>query len=304
MKQYHALLEHILANGADKDDRTGTGTRSVFGYQMRFDLAKGFPLVTTKKTSFKNILTELLWFIRGNPSIDFLHEHGCHIWDEWVKPNGTFGPIYGAQWRSWGPGLGIDQLQNAINTLKTNPDDRRMIVSAWNVTDVESGDMALPPCHVMFQFYSAPMNLSDRTCRLPALPQETAAKMLGMDDIKAAHRQLDERGTPRRKLSCQLYQRSCDTFLGVPYNIASYALLTHMVAQLTGHAVGDFVWTGGDVHIYKNHFDKVHELLRREVRPLPTLKLQAKPNIDDYVHSDFELVGYNPWPTIKAEVAV
>lgn len=309
MYEYKKALKHIINNGVYKGDRTGTGTLSVFGYQMRFPLSEGFPIVTAKFTPFKLIATELLWFLKGNPDISFLHDNNCHIWDEWVKSDGTFGPIYGKQWRSWPDyrilldndekdikslkrgyqvtGLeyespegsvtaylckrDIDQIANVIRTLKTNPDDRRMIVSAWNVADVEYGDMALPPCHVLFQFYSAPG------------PTEGG----------------------KRVLSCQLYQRSCDIFLGVPFNIASYALLTHMIAQVTDHYVGDFIWTGGDVHLYTNHEQQAKTYLEQPMHLLPTLALsQDIIHIDDFTLSDMALVGYEHSGSIKAPVAV
>lgn len=285
MKQYHDMLEKIRFEGVDKGDRTGTGTRSIFGHQMRFDLKAGFPLLTTKFTPFRLILTELLWFLQGNPNISYLHEHNNHIWDEWVKEDGTFGPIYGSQWRSWpNPVITyddangehirdepIDQIANVINQLITNPNDRRMIVSAWNVADVEAGKMALPPCHVLFQFYTRPLLTGG----------------LG--------------------LSCQLYQRSCDTFLGVPFNIASYALLTHMIAELVGMRADEFIWTGGDVHIYKNHFPQVDKLLTHnpELCALPNLKFTRQVNnIDEFTVGDFELQGYTSYPPLKADISV
>ena len=273
MRQFHDMLLNIRIRGVDKQNRTGVDTRAIFGYQMRFDLSKGFPLVTTKFTSFKNIATELLWFLQGSPNINYLHSVGNHIWDEWAFPDGTFGPIYGYQWRTWpaADGTSIDQIANVINKLKSNPDDRRMIVSAWNVDAVESGAMALPPCHVLFHFFTRP----------PTTPDG------------------------KRKLDCLLYQRSCDTFLGVPYNVASYALLTHMIAHVVGMEPGDFVWTGGDVHIYKNHTEQVSELLRREPYPLPTLEINSEvTDIDDFVLEDFVLKGYKHDPAIKAPVAV
>ena len=263
MKPYIDLLRHILDNGVDKSDRTGTGTRSVFGYQMRFDLAKGFPIVTTKKVFIKSVIHELLWFLRGESNIKYLCEHGVTIWNEWADANGELGPVYGVQWRSWRGWDGgvIDQIARVIDRIKTKPDDRRLIVSAWNVADIEK--MALPPCHLLFQFYVA-----------------------------------------NGKLSCQLYQRSCDVFLGVPFNIASYALLTMMVAQVCGLKPGEFVWTGGDVHIYSNHMEQVQLQLTREPRPLPTMRIVGKDDIDKFVYEDFELVGYDPHSSIKAPVAV
>lgn len=264
MEQYHNLLKHILENGHSKDDRTGVGTTSVFGYQMRFDLAKGFPLVTTKKLHLKSIIYELLWFLNGDTNIKYLKEHGVSIWDEWADENGDLGPVYGYQWRSW-PGRNgekIDQITKLIDQLKAKPDSRRHIVTAWNPADVDK--MALPPCHAMFQFYVA-----------------------------------------NSKLSCQLYQRSCDTFLGLPFNIASYALLVHMIAQQCDFQVGDFVWTGGDVHIYNNHVEQVNIQLGREPYALPTLNIKRKPDsIFDYRFEDFEIVNYQAHPSIKAPIAV
>lgn len=258
MHIYQELLRHILTQGSEKTDRTGTGTRSVFGYQMRFDLQAGFPLLTTKKVHFKSIVYELLWFLRGDTNIGYLKEHGVSIWDEWADENGDLGPIYGKQWRDW---QGIDQIAQVIETLKHNPDSRRMLVSAWNVPEL--GKMALQPCHALFQFYVAD-----------------------------------------GKLSCQLYQRSADVFLGVPFNIASYALLTMMMAQQCDLALGDFVWTGGDVHLYSNHLTQAQEQLSRSPRPLPQLELDKAQSIDAYRFEDIRLIGYDPLPAIKAAVAV
>lgn len=264
MKQYLDLLRHIQSEGVLKSDRTGTGTKSVFGYQMRFDLQDGFPLLTTKKVHLKSIIYELLWFISGDTNIRYLNEHGVSIWDEWADENGDLGPVYGHQWRSWPnpDGTHTDQLMDVIEMIKKSPDSRRLIVSAWNPSEVDR--MALPPCHSLFQFYVAD-----------------------------------------GKLSCQLYQRSADTFLGVPFNIASYALLTMMIAQCCNLAPGTFVHTLGDAHIYTNHFNQVAEQLSREPRALPTMKINPdKKDILDFVYEDFELVGYDPWPAIKAPVAV
>ena len=264
MKQYHDLMRRVLEEGAKKEDRTGTGTVSVFGHQMRFDLSEGFPMVTTKKLHLKSIVHELLWFLAGDTNIKYLNDNGVRIWNEWADENGDLGPVYGHQWRSWGcaDGHTVDQISNVIERIKTNPDDRRLIVSAWNVGEIPK--MALPPCHAFFQFYVAD-----------------------------------------GRLSCQLYQRSADIFLGVPFNIASYALLTHMVAQQTGLEVGDFIWTGGDCHIYSNHQEQVRTQLEREPRPLPRLVISRKPeSIFDYRYEDFALEGYDPHPAIKAPVAV
>ncbi|RMX04274.1 thymidylate synthase [Corticibacter populi] len=262
--QYEDLLRHVFEHGTPKGDRTGTGTRSVFGHQMRFDLAEGFPLVTTKKVHLKSIIYELLWFLRGERNVHWLQERGVSIWDEWARADGDLGPVYGAQWRSWPTPDGghIDQIAQVIETLRQNPDSRRIIVSAWNVAELDQ--MALMPCHAFFQFYVAD-----------------------------------------GKLSCQLYQRSADLFLGVPFNIASYALLTHMVAQQTDLAVGDFIWTGGDCHIYDNHVDQVREQLSRTPLPYPTLHVKRRPaSIFDYAYEDFEVLGYQHHPAIKAPVAV
>ncbi len=269
--QYEDFVRHVRTHGVFKADRTGTGTTSVFGYQMRFDLNEGFPLVTTKKVHLKSIIHELLWFLTGSSNNNDLRARGVTIWDEWARPDGDLGPVYGVQWRSWpkADGTHIDQIAEVIRTLKTNPDSRRIIVSAWNVADLDK--MALMPCHAFFQFYVAP-------------PTEAGQ---------------------RGKLSCQLYQRSADIFLGVPFNIASYALLTHMVAQQCDLAVGDFIWTGGDCHIYSNHTEQVALQLSREPRPYPTLTILRKPDsIFDYQYEDFEITGYDPHPAIKAPVAV
>jgi thymidylate synthase len=264
MQAYLDLLTHIKENGTFKSDRTGTGTTSVFGYQMRFNLEEGFPLVTTKKTHLKSIIHELLWFLNGETNIGYLTENGVRIWDEWADANGDLGPVYGKQWRSWegANGVVIDQIKEAVHTLKMNPDSRRIIVSAWNVADLPK--MALMPCHAFFQFYVA-----------------------------------------NGKLSCQLYQRSADVFLGVPFNIASYALLTMMMAQVCDLGLGDFVWTGGDTHLYSNHMEQVDLQLTRTPRALPTMKIN--PNVKDildFKYEDFTLEGYDPHPGIKAPVAV
>lgn len=264
MQQYHDLLRHILANGTRKTDRTGTGTISVFGYQMRFDLQKGFPLVTTKKVHTKSIIYELLWFLKGDTNTKYLKDHGVSIWDEWADADGNLGPVYGKQWRSWEAPNGqvIDQFMDVLKQLKNSPDSRRIIVSAWNPADLPK--MALSPCHALFQFYVAD-----------------------------------------NKLSCQLYQRSADVFLGVPFNIASYALLTMMIAQECGFEYGDFIWTGGDTHIYLNHLEQVELQLSREPKELPTMKLNPDvKSVFDFTFEDFTLENYNPWPGIKAPVAV
>ncbi len=264
MRQYHDLMKEVLAKGVKKSDRTGTGTISVFGHQMRFNLAEGFPMVTTKKLHLKSIIYELLWFLKGSTDNNWLKERGVSIWNEWAAPDGDLGPIYGYQWRSWPApnGQHIDQITEVIDTIKKNPDSRRIIVSAWNVADIPR--MALAPCHAFFQFYVAD-----------------------------------------GKLSCQLYQRSADIFLGVPFNIASYALLTHMVAQQCNLEVGDFVWTGGDCHLYSNHLEQVDLQLSREFFPLPKLNILRKPaSIFDYEFEDFEILGYESHPHIKAPVAV
>jgi thymidylate synthase len=264
MNQYHDLLERILSDGAEKTDRTGTGTLSVFGHQMRFNLASGFPMLTTKKLPLKSIIYELLWFLKGNTNVRYLQEHKVTIWDEWADENGDLGPVYGSQWRSWPApdGRSIDQISNLIEMIRKNPDSRRLIVSAWNPADVDK--MALPPCHCLFQFYVA-----------------------------------------NGKLSCQLYQRSADVFLGVPFNIASYALLTMMVAQVTGLKPGDFVHSLGDAHLYSNHLDQARLQLTRLTRPLPTMSIN--PDVKDifsFRYEDFTLENYDPHPHIKAEVAV
>jgi thymidylate synthase len=264
MKQYHDLLNHVLNNGVLKEDRTGTGTKSVFGYQMRFNLQEGFPLLTTKKVHLRSIIHELLWFLKGNTNIAYLHENKVTIWDEWADANGDLGPIYGHQWRSWQSPDGdvIDQISEVIKMIKTNPDSRRLIVSAWNPGELSK--MALPPCHILFQFY-----------------------------------------VTNGRLSCQLYQRSADIFLGVPFNIASYALLTMMIAQVTGLQPGEFIHTFGDAHIYMNHLEQVNLQLSRSFKPLPIMTLNPEvKDINDFKFSDFTLTGYDPHPAIKASVAV
>lgn len=264
MKQYHDLMQHVLDHGVEKHDRTGTGTISVFGYQMRFNLADGFPMVTTKKLHLRSIIHELIWFLKGETNIQYLKENGVSIWDEWADEQGNLGPVYGSQWRSWkgADGKTVDQITQVIEQIKKNPDSRRLIVSAWNVAEIEN--MALPPCHAFFQFYVA-----------------------------------------NGKLSCQLYQRSADIFLGVPFNIASYALLNMMVAQVCGLEPGEFVHTLGDAHLYSNHLDQARLQLSREFRPLPTMKINTDvKNIFDFKFEDFTLEGYDPHPHIKAAVAI
>jgi len=264
MQQYEDFMRHVYEHGTSKTDRTGTGTRSIFGHQMRFDLSQGFPLVTTKKLHTKSIFIELLWFLRGSSNVRWLQERGVSIWDEWADANGDLGPVYGVQWRSWPTpdGRHIDQISNVLRQIRENPDSRRLIVSAWNVSDIPN--MALPPCHAFFQFYVAD-----------------------------------------GKLSCQLYQRSADIFLGVPFNIASYALLTHMVAQQCDLEVGDFIWTGGDCHLYSNHFEQVELQLSRAPHPYPRLNIKRKPaSLFEYEYEDFEIVDYQFHPHIKAPVAV
>jgi thymidylate synthase len=264
MQQYLDLMRHILEKGVQKEDRTGTGTLSVFGYQMRFDLAEGFPLVTTKKVHLRSIIHELLWFLKGETNIQYLKDNGVSIWDEWADANGELGPVYGKQWRSWATPSGetIDQITQVIRQIKNNPDSRRLIVSAWNVADVDK--MKLPPCHTFFQFYVA-----------------------------------------NGRLSCQLYQRSADVFLGVPFNIASYALLTMMVAQVCNLQPGEFIWTGGDTHLYSNHLEQVQLQLSREPRPLPQMRVNPEvKDIFSFTYEDFTLENYNPHPPIKAPVAV
>ena len=271
MKQYLDLLRHVTEHGIEKSDRTGTGTRSCFGYQMRFDLANGFPLVTTKKLHLKSIIYELLWFLKGDSNIAYLNENGVRIWDEWANSNGDLGPVYGKQWRSWSgaDGKQIDQISDLIQQIKTNPDSRRLIVSTWNVAELSQ--MALMPCHVLFQFYVSP----------------------------------PEREGCRRRLSCQLYQRSADVFLGVPFNIASYALLTLMIAQVTDLDPGEFIHSFGDVHLYNNHGEQAALQLTRTPNPLPQMKLNPEVNnIFDFRFEDFSLENYNPHPSIKAQVAV
>lgn len=299
---YENFLFRIATEGVAKSDRTGTGTRSVFGHQMRFNLAEGFPLVTTKKVHLKSIIAELLWFLTGSTSNNDLRALGCTIWDEWAREDGSLGPVYGKQWRSWPTPDGghIDQIQQVIDTLKSNPDSRRIIVSAWNVAELDQ--MALMPCHAFFQFYSAEIPLHERQAIWEA---KNPGRMVIGNSSSLLDAVMDDQGIPRRRLCCQLYQRSADGFLGVPFNIASYALLTMMMADQTDHAYGDLIWTGGDCHLYSNHADQVQEQLTRAPRPMPTMTLARKPeSIFDYKPEDFVLTGYNPHPAIKAPVAV
>lgn len=319
---YLGEINRVLNTGTKVSDRTGVGTISTFGSFMRFHLQRGFPLLSLKRTPFKLIASELLWFLKGNPNIDYLHENNNHIWDEWVKDDGTFGPIYGYQWRSWpdrygGFGDGIDQIANVISRLESDPLGRRHIVSAWNVADVESGEMALPPCHVLFQFNAKPLDIFQRANAIfpadsegaeAAVDKASAAIFGEKDEMTTAriHARLDEIGAPKYGLSCQLYQRSCDMFLGVPFNIASYSLLTHMIAKLTNMVPMEFIWVGGDVHIYLNHMEQVKEMQRRELTFAPVkLKINGDQNtIDDFTLDDFVIENYNPKPAIKAPVAV
>jgi thymidylate synthase len=283
MKQYHDLVKHVLEHGNEKGDRTGTGTKSVFGYQMRFDLSEGFPMVTTKKLHLKSIIYELLWFLKGDTNINYLTENGVRIWNDWADENGNLGPVYGHQWRNWNSDE-VDQIADVIQTLKNNPNSRRMLVSAWNPSvlpdnsksfteNVANGKAALPPCHAFFQFYVSSPDLS--------------------------------KGEKKGKLSCQLYQRSADIFLGVPFNIASYALFTMMMAQVCGYEAGDFIHTFGDAHIYSNHYEQLELQLSREPRPLPKMVLNPEvKDIFNFDFKDFTLVDYNPHPHIKGVVAV
>lgn len=312
MNQYLQLLHKVIHDGRDKSDRTGTGTRSLFGHQMRFDLSEGFPLVTTKKMFLKGVIHELLWFLAGDTNTRYLNDNGVHIWDEWANEAGDLGPVYGSQWRSW-PVLqlrdasdhvshfdgsktyfnakvhkgSIDQITQLVTMLKTNPDSRRLIVSAWNPAEVDA--MALPPCHCLFQFYTEELTNDERV--LYASQHQLEVR-------------LDELNVPARRLSCQLYQRSADLFLGVPFNIASYALLTMMIAQQVDMVPGEFIWTGGDCHIYKNHFDQVQLQLARQPYPIPKMEIEKAPSIFDYKYEDFKLSDYRHHEAIKAEISV
>jgi thymidylate synthase len=305
MIQYQHLLKRILTEGVEKSDRTGTGTLSLFGHQMRFDLREGFPIQTTKRVPFKAVAAELVWFLEGSTNNNRLRELGTTIWDEWADPvTGDLGPIYGKQWRSWDlpGGDAADQIAVVIDLIKKDPDSRRLVVSAWNVADLPA--MAISPCHCLFQFNTRPMSFKDRVFwYLNNLPPEERPDPNSWNDH--GMKSMDEMGVPTRYLDCQLYQRSADVFLGVPFNIASYALLTHMIAQVTGLVPGDFVHSFGDVHIYKNHFDQVREVLGRTPLKLPTLKLDPSvTDIDSFTVASFELLDYQPHAAIKAPVAV
>ena len=297
MKQYLDLLQHVLDHGTERLDRTGTGTVGVFGYQMRFDLSQGFPALTTKKLHLRSIIYELLWFLRGDTNIGYLKEHGVSIWDEWADANGDLGPVYGSQWRSWPDGHGgtIDQIAGVVDEIKRNPYSRRLMVTAWNPAEIQ--DMALPPCHCLFQFYVE-----------PAAPQMGSGQCVvdsDRDQVPPTAPSSLPTQPAKGRLSCQLYQRSADIFLGVPFNIASYALLTMMMAQVCGLEAGEFVHTFGDAHIYRNHLDQVHLQLTREPRPLPTMRINPEvKDIFGFRYEDFQLENYNPWPHIKGEVSV
>lgn len=333
MQQYHDLIKHVLANGTEKSDRTGTGITSVFGHQMRFDLADGFPLLTTKKVHYPAIIHELLWFLSGSTSIDYLKQYNVKIWDSWATESNEIGPLYGSQWTSWQnpDGTSTNQIQQAVDLLRSNPDSRRIIVSAWNPSDlpdesispqanVANGKMALAACHAFFQFYTTPMTHRQRIDWLIENSSMEIVRQyrdhvdraiyntnmgITFDYDKVNTEILAKLNVPTLKLSCQLYQRSADVFLGVPFNIASYALLVHMMAQQCNMDVGEFIWTGGDTHIYSNHFDQVKLQLTREPKSLPTLKLNRKPDsIFDYKFEDFTISNYNPDPLIKGAVAV
>ncbi|ANZ50301.1 hypothetical protein PHOBOS_111 [Erwinia phage vB_EamM_Phobos] len=339
MKQYLELMSKVLNEGVVKGDRTGTGTLSLFGHQMRFNLAEGFPLVTTKRCHLRSIIHELLWFLKGDTNTQYLKDNGVTIWNEWENENGDLGPVYGKQWRSWPETRAvpyeqfneltaagyedldaatwsmdenctlyfvqktIDQISKVIDQLKNDPDNRRIIVSAWNVADLD--DMALAPCHAFFQFYTRELSLIERSRLNGGGDDGDYYRFLNAKHQEQEHDEFDDLGVPRRILSCQLYQRSADVFLGVPFNIASYALLVHMFAQQANMAVGDFVWTGGDVHLYSNHLEQTRTQLGRTPRTLPKLVINRKPDsIFDYKFEDFEIEDYEPYPAIKAPVAI
>ncbi|ENE2810073.1 thymidylate synthase [Salmonella enterica subsp. enterica serovar Newport] len=337
MKQYQDLMAEVFAKGTPKKDRTGTGTLSIFGHQMRFNLQEGFPLVTTKRCHLRSIIHELLWFLKGDTNVKYLNDNGVTIWDEWKNKDGDLGPVYGKQWRAWTAHdevhtgnkkiiaemeedgweeagyreasmlltKDIDQIAKVMGQLKNDPDNRRIIVSAWNVADLD--DMALAPCHAFFQFYTREMSLDERVQWAEENDNELWSDYIHATFVDENTRLgwLDKAGVPTRKLSCQLYQRSADVFLGVPFNIASYALLIHMFAQQANMAVGDFVWTGGDVHLYSNHLEQARTQLGRTPRALPKLIIKRKPDsIFDYKFEDFDIEGYDPHPAIKAPVAI
>lgn len=304
MKQYLDMMQRVMEEGVHKQDRTGTGTISVFGHQMRFDLAKGFPLVTTKKCHLKSIIHELIWFLSGDTNIQYLKENDVKIWDAWADEDGNLGPVYGSQWRSW-PDLKqdsevIDQIANVIEQIKTNPDSRRLIVSAWNPAQVD--DMALPPCHALFQFYTQELTYIQR---MALLSKKDLCFSADVKDKETWIAICDAHSIPVRKLSCQLYQRSADIFLGVPFNIASYALLTMMIAQVCNLELGEFVWTGGDCHLYTNHLDQAIEQMKRMPYQSPLMVLNPKiKDIDDFTYDDFTLMMYHSHPHISAPIAV
>ncbi len=317
---YLDLVRYILEEGIQKGDRTGTGTLSTFAQQLRFDLTGGtIPLLTTKKMFTRGIIHELIWFLAGDTNIKYLNDNNVHIWDEWADDNGDLGPIYGKQWRDWGGRErvsgndgdgeyniygteGIDQIARVIDQLRNNPNDRRIIVSAWNVAEIEN--MKLPPCHALFQFWSAPLSIQKRRDLVDEKDLHGEGNM-SVDRHSLSEDSLTQLNIPERQLKCHLYQRSCDTFLGVPFNIVQYSILVHMIAHITHHVATEFVWTGGDVHLYNNHIDQANEQLTRKPFPSPILKLNPKvKEIDDFKFEDFEIVGYNHHPTIKAEVSV
>ena len=304
MRQYLDLLQYVLDHGTERLDRTGTGTVGVFGYQMRFDLSEGFPALTTKKLHLRSIIHELLWFLRGDTNIKYLKDNGVSIWDEWADENGDLGPVYGSQWRSWPDGKGgtIDQIANVVREIKENPYSRRLMVTAWNPAEIQ--DMALPPCHCLFQFYVEP----PRAASVDTMDVDTLIRSTGEQSqrpINLSTYQPINNEAPKGRLSCQLYQRSADIFLGVPFNIASYALLTMMMAQVCGLEPGDFVHTFGDAHIYRNHLDQVRLQLSRDPRPLPTMRINPEvKDIFGFRYEDFTLENYNPHPHIKGEVSV
>lgn len=312
MKPYLELMQHILDTGVEKSDRTGTGTISIFGHQMRFDLSKGFPLVTTKKCHLRSIIHELLWFLNGDTNVKYLQDNGVSIWDEWVDGNGDLGPIYGKQWRDWVGfnGEHHDQIANVLRQLRDDPDSRRIIVSAWNVADLDK--MALAPCHAFMQFYTRELSYDERVQVLcneypdvyEAIEQKGSVQPLTTQDVRA---EMDAAGVPKRQLSLQLLQRSADVGLGVPFNIASYAILTHMIAYISNMSVGDFVWTGGDVHIYKNHIEQIKLQLTRQPKNLPKFVWRTDRKVvdpKDFRPEDFEIINYDPHPAIKMPVAI